>query len=312
MAATATGTVPKRKFGKTDLEVSIIGMGGFHLGAAESEDTATEMVQHALDVGINFFDNAWEYHDGKSEEWMGKALGSRRKDVILMTKVCTHGRSKKVAMQMLEESLRRLRTDHLDVWQIHEVVYDNDPDLIFAPNGGAEALLQAKKDGKVRFVGFTGHKDPAIHLRMLSHGFPFDTVQMPLNPFDATFRSFETHVLPEARRQGLAVFGMKSMGGSGELVKNGGVTPSEALHYAMSLPVTTTISGMESMEVLKQNLEIALNFVPLSDASMNELRNRCRAEAGDGHMELFKTTTMYDGKIGREQHGYPSPEEMPA
>jgi uncharacterized protein len=312
MAAMASGTVPKRKFGKTDLEVSIIGIGGFHLGSAKNGQHATEIVHHALDAGINFLDNAWEYHDGQSEEWMGKALGGRRKEVILMTKVCTHGRNKAVAMEMLEESLRRLRTDHLDVWQVHEVVYDNDPDLIFAPNGAAEALLQAKKDGKVRFVGFTGHKDPSIHLKMLSHGFPFDTIQMPLNPFDATFRSFETHVLPEARRQGLAIFGMKSMGGSGEMIKNGEVTPGEALHYAMSLPVTTTISGIDSMEVLKQNLEIVANFSPLSEDVMNQLRSRCRQGAGDGHLELFKTTTMYDGKIGREQHGYPSAEELPA
>src|SRR5579863_4642678 len=143
------GIVPRRKFGKTDLDVSIIGLGGFHLGAAKSQDEANEIVTHALDHGINFFDNAWEYHDGKSEEWMGKALGGRRKEVILMTKVCTHGRGKKIAMQMLDESLRRLRTDHLDVWQIHEVVYENDPDLIFAPDGSAEALLEAKKQGKV-------------------------------------------------------------------------------------------------------------------------------------------------------------------
>lgn len=312
MASSPIGTVPRRKFGNTDLQVSIIGMGGFHLGATESLDDATEMVQHAIDAGLNFFDNAWEYHDGKSEEWLGKALGRRRKEVILMTKVCTHGRSKNVAMQMLEDSLRRLRTDYLDVWQIHEVVYDNDPDLIFAPNGAAEALLQAKEDGKVRFVGFTGHKDPAIHLKTLSHGFPFDTVQMPLNAFDASFRSFETHVLPEARRQGLAIFGMKSMGGSGEMIKWGGLTPSEALHYAMSLPVTTTISGMNSIETLNQNLEIVSNFSPLSESAMSQLRNRCSNEAGDGHMELFKTTTMYDGKIGREQHGYPSVEELPA
>ncbi len=312
MTAASNSTVSKRKFEKTDLDVSIIGMGGFHIGSAESEDAATEIVHQALDAGINFFDNAWEYHDGQSEAWLGNALQGRRDQVILMTKVCTHGRDKAVAMQMLEGSLRRLRTDHLDVWQIHEVVYDNDPDLIFAPNGAAEALVQAKKDGKVRFVGFTGHKDPSIHLRMLSQGFPFDTVQMPLNAFDATFRSFETHVLPEARRQGLAVFGMKSMGGSGEMIKKGGLTPAEALHYAMSLPVTTTISGINSMEVLKQNLEIVSNFTPLSESQMNELRNRSRRDAADGHMELFKTTTMYDGKIGREQHGYPSIEEMPA
>ncbi|HEX4748952.1 MAG TPA: aldo/keto reductase [Bryobacteraceae bacterium] len=308
----ATGIVPRRKFGKTDLDVSIIGLGGFHLGAAKSQDEANEIVSHALDHGINFFDNAWEYHDGRSEEWMGKALGDRRKEVILMTKVCTHGRGKQVAMQMLEDSLRRLRTDHLDVWQIHEVVYENDPDLIFAPDGSAEALLEAKKQGKVRFIGFTGHKDPSIHLRMLSQGFPFDTVQMPLNAMDGTFRSFEMHVLPEALKQGVAVLGMKSMGGSGELIKWGGVTPAEALHYAMSLPVATTISGINSIEVLRQNLEAAMNFSPLSGARMQELRDRCREEAADGHTELFKTTTMYDGKIGREQHGYPSAEELPA
>lgn len=312
MANPPVGPVPKRRFGKTELEVSIIGLGGFHLGSAKDQDTATEIVQQALDAGINFFDNAWEYHDGQSEEWLGKALANRRKEAILMTKVCTHGRNKTVAMQMLEESLRRLRTDHLDVWQIHEVVYENDPDLIFGPHGAAEALLEAKKQGKVRMVGFTGHKDPAIHLRILSHGFPFDTVQMPLNPFDAGFRSFERHVLPEAQKQGIAVLGMKSMGGSGEMVKEGGVTPAEALRYAMSLPVATTISGINSMEVLKQNLGIVKNFSPMNEAEMEELRNRCLAAAGDGHLELFKTTTMYDGKVGREQHGFPTAEELPA
>ncbi|MBV9611004.1 MAG: aldo/keto reductase, partial [Acidobacteriaceae bacterium] len=169
-----------------------------------------------------------------------------------------------------------------------------------------------KKQGKVRLIGFTGHKDPSIHLKMLAHGFPFDTIQMPLNPFDATFRSFEMHVLPEARKRGMAIFGMKSMGGSGEMVKQGGVTPAEALRYAMSLPVTTTISGIESLEVLKQNLAIAANFSPLAEAEMSALRKRSRALAADGHLELFKTTTMYDGKIGREQHGYPPTEELPA
>ena len=312
MASPVKGSIPRRRLANTDVEVSILGLGGFHLGSAESADAATDIVQHALDAGINFFDNAWEYHEGQSEEWLGKALGGRRNEAVLMTKVCTHGRDKTVAMQMLEESLRRLRTDHLDVWQIHEVVYDNDPDMIFAPNGAAEALAQAKKQGKVRLIGFTGHKDPSIHLRMLSHGFPFDTVQMPLNPFDATFRSFEMHVLPEAQKRGMAVFGMKSMGGSGEMVKQGGVTAAEALRYAMSLPVTTTISGIESMEVLKQNLEILTNFSPMSQTEMAALRSRSRSLAGDGHLELFKTTTMYDGKIGREQHGYPSTEELPA
>jgi predicted aldo/keto reductase-like oxidoreductase len=266
----------------------------------------------AIDSGINFFDNAWDYHDGISEERLGSALHGKRDSVILMTKVCTHGRDKSVAMQMLEESLKRLRTDHLDIWQIHEVIYDNDPELIFRPNGAAEALTQAKKDGKVRFVGFTGHKDPDIHLTMLAHDFPFDTVQMPLNCLDATFRSFEQKVLPEVNRRGMAVLGMKSMGGSGELIKHGVVTPVEALRYAMSLPVGVTISGMESMGVLQQNLEIARGFQPMSASEMQELRHRCRMDASDGRYELFKTTKKYDGAVGRTQHGFPSPSELPA
>ncbi len=312
MAKGAGTSVPKRKLGNSGLEVSILGVGGFHLGSAENQDGAKALVQQALDAGINFFDNAWEYHDGQSEEWLGYGLGNRRKEAVLMTKICTHGRDKKVAMQMLEQSLRRLKTDHLDVWQIHEVIYENDPDLIFKPNGAAEALLEAKKQGKVRLVGFTGHKDPAIHLRMLAHDFPFDTVQMPLNAFDASFRSFEEHVLPEARKRGLAVLGMKSLGGSGEMIKWGGVTVSDALRYAMSLPVATTISGMESSEVLKQNLDIVQNFSPMPEQQMAELRKRCRGEAANAHLELFKTTTKYDGKVGRQQHGYPDAEELPA
>lgn len=312
MAKGASDSIPRRPLGKSGLQVSIIGVGGFHLGSADNQDAARAIVQQSLDAGINFFDNAWEYHDGQSEEWLGAALHGRRDEAVLMTKVCTHGRNKRVAMQMLEESLRRLKTDHLDVWQIHEVVYENDPDLIFKPNGAAEALLEAKQQGKVRLIGFTGHKDPSIHLKMLSHGFPFDTVQMPLNPFDATFRSFEQHVLPEAQKQGLAIFGMKSLGGSGEMVAEGGIKPADGLRYAMSLPVTTTISGMESLEVLKQNLQIAKDFAPMSQEEMAALRKRCRPEAANGHLELFKTTTKYDGKIGREQHGYPDEKELPA
>ncbi len=311
-AAAQTGSVPHRRLGRTGLDVSALGIGGFHLGSAKDQAEATAIVHGAMDAGVNFFDNCWEYHEGVSEERMGIALQGLRKNAILMTKVCTHGRDKKTAMRMLEESLIRLRTDYLDVWQIHEVVYWNDPDLIFAPDGAAEALLQAKKDGKVRFVGFTGHKHPDIHLKMLSHDFPFDTVQMPLNCFDATFRSFETNVLPEAVRRGIAPLGMKSMGGSGEMVKQGSVTAAEALRYAMSLPVATTISGIDSLEVLAQNLAIARNFEPLSAAEMSALRERCRSDAADGRLELFKTTTKYDGDEGRRQHGYPTPKALPA
>ena len=310
--APSNGSIPRRRLGKSDIEVSILGVGGYHIGSAESQDAAKQIVQGALDAGLNFFDNAWEYHDGQSEEWLGAALAGRRKEAVLMTKVCTHGRGKRTAMQQLEESLRRLKTDHLDVWQIHEVIYESDPDLIFAPGGAAEALLDAKKQGKVRLVGFTGHKDPAIHLRMLKHGFPFDTVQMPLNPFDGTFRSFAEQVLPEANRQGIGVLGMKSLGGSGEMVKKGAVTVAEALRYAMSLPVAVTISGINSPQILEQNLAIVRNFQPMSESEMAELRNRCKPEAADGHLELFKTTLKYDGAIGRQQHGYPDVEKLPA
>jgi len=305
------GEIPKKTLGRTGIQVSAIGLGGYHLGSAETDQAANEIVAKALDHGVTFFDNAWEYHDGLSEERMGKALKGKRQQAFVMTKVCTHGRDKKIAMRMLEESLRRLQTDHLDLWQIHEVVYDNDPDLIFAPNGAAEALLDAKQQGKVRFVGFTGHKDPEIHLKMLSHNFPFDTVQMPLNCCDATFRSFETHVLPEANRRGIAALGMKSLGGSGELVRQGAVTPEQGLRYAMSLPVATTISGVDSMEVLDQNLKVAVNFKPLEAAEMQALRDQCRFLASDGRLELFKMTTKYDGKVGREQHHFPTVQELP-
>jgi uncharacterized protein len=304
-------SVPHRPLGKTGALVSCLGVGGYHLGSIQEEKDSTELVARALDAGINFFDNCWEYHDGVSEERLGAALKGKRDKAFVMTKVCTHGRGKDVAMKQLEESLRRLQTDHLDLWQIHEVVYWNDPELIFAPNGVAEALLAAKQQGKVRFVGFTGHKNPAIHLKMLAHDFPFDTVQMPLNALDATFRSFQKQVLPEAQKRGVAVLGMKSLGGSGEIAVNGAVTPEEGLRYAMSLPVATTISGMDSMFVLEQNLRVARGFQPFADQEMAAIRERVRPLAADGRYELFKTTTKYDGKVGREQHHYPPTEKLP-
>jgi aryl-alcohol dehydrogenase-like predicted oxidoreductase len=303
--------VPKRPLGRTGLQVSAMGIGGYHLGSSSSDEEASRIVNEALDAGINFFDNAWEYHDGLSEERVGRALVGKRDRAVLMSKVCTHGREKRVAMRMLEESLTRLQTDHLDIWQIHEVIYENDPELIFAPNGAAEALLEAKQQGKVRFIGFTGHKDPSIHLKMLSHNFPFDTVQMPLNCLDATFRSFESKVLPEVNRRGMAALGMKSLGGSGELVREGAVAVAIGLRYAMSLPVAVTISGIDSVEVLHQNLAVARGFQPMTPAEMQALREQCRFQASDGHMELFKTTKKYDGNLGRTQHGFPSSAELP-
>ena len=309
--AAVTAPVPKKPLGKTGLQVSALGLGGFHLGSTQDPKVAEEIVHRALDAGINFFDNAWEYHNGESETRLGAALQGKRDQAILMTKVCTHGRSKAVAMGMLEDSLRRLRTDHLDIWQIHEVVYFNDPELIFAPGGAAEALLEAKQQGKVRFIGFTGHKDPAIHLAMLQHDFPFDTVQMPLNCLDASFRSFEQQVLPEATRRGIAVLGMKSLGGSGEMVTRGAITAEEGLRYAMSLPVATTISGIDSLGVLEQNLAVARSFQAMAESEMKALRERCRPYSADGRFEKFKTTKFYDGDLGRAQHGFPSAKELP-
>ncbi len=303
---------PKRAMGSTGLQVSILGVGGYHLGTAKTQQEVTEMIAKAMDHGINFFDNAWEYHKGVSEERLGIALKGKRDKAILMTKVCTHGRKKDVAMRMLEESLTRLQTDHLDVWQVHEVVYYNDPEKCYEPDGVLEALTAAKQQGKVRFVGFTGHKNPVIHLDMLNRGYKFDTVQMPINPFDPSFRSFEKNVLPVAVQKGMAVFSMKSMGGSGEAIVHGALTPTEALSYAMSVPgVSVTISGMDSMAVLDQNLAILKDFKPLGEKQMSELREHGK-QFNDGRYELFKSTVKYDGDLGREQHNYPSSMELPA
>ena len=215
-------------------------------------------------------------------------------------------------MRQLHESLKRLKTDYLDLWQIHEVVYDNDPELHFAKDGVVEALEQAKKEGKVRYIGFTGHKDPAIHLKMLSYDYPFDTCQMPLNVFDGTFRSFEQQVLPEVNRRGMGALGMKSMTGEGAPVKKRVISPRDALHYAMSLPVAVTISGVDSLKVLHQNLKVARNFVPLTSTEMQNLRARCAEVAADGRFELYKTSKAFDGPPGRKQHGFASQDELAA
>ena len=305
----STGEIPRRRFGRHGDLVSALGLGGYHVGLVGAERDAIRLIHAAIDGGVTFLDNAWEYHDGKSETRMGKAIRDRRQQVFLMTKVCTHGRDAKTAMRQLEQSLRRLQTDYLDLWQIHECAYDNDPERHFARGGVVEALDRARKEGKVRYVGFTGHKDPEIHLEMLSYKYPFDSCQLPLNGFDATFRSFEQLVLPELMKQGIAVLGMKSFG-AGEAVKHKAVTPAEALRYAMSLPVTTTISGMDSMRVLRQNLKTAQGLRPMTEAQMQAYRKRLAEQAADGRYELYKTTAQHDGPEGREQHGFPSPEEL--
>ena len=302
--------LPQRDFGKTGVKVSILGLGGHALGLVKLESEAIRIVHESLDAGLTFMDNAHEYHDGRSEEWMGKALKGKRDQAFLMTKVCTHGRDAKTGMQQLEDSLRRLQTDRLDLWQVHEVVYENDPDLHFAPGGVIEALDQAKKQGKVRFVGFTGHKHPDIHMKMLARDYPFDAVQLPLNAFDATFRSFEKHVLPELTRRKIAPIAMKSLGGTGQMVKKGAITPEESLRYVLSLPVATLVSGIDSLEVLHQNLRIVRDFKHMTEPEMTALRDRCSKFAADGRFELYKTSAHFEGPPGRQQHGFPAKGEL--
>src|SRR5262245_54872770 len=304
--------IPLRALGRTSVDVTAIGFGGYHLGLMKTDNEAVSLLHESIDAGITFLDNAWEYHAGRSEELMGRAIHDRRDKVFLMTKVCTHGRDRHVAMRQLEDSLRRLKTDYLDLWQVHEVVYDSEPDMHFAEGGVIEALDQARREGKVRFVGFTGHKSPELHLKMLSYDYPFDTCQLPLNCFDATFRSFERQVLPELERRGIAAIGMKSLGGEGDMVRAGAVAAEEALRYVMSLPIATVVSGIDSSVVLRQNLGVARNFTPMSDDEMRRLRERCAALAGDGRFEHFKTTLKYEGPVGRAQHGFPQPNELTA
>jgi predicted aldo/keto reductase-like oxidoreductase len=306
--------IPQRPLGGTGVLVSAIGVGGYHLAMASSEREGIRIVHAAIDAGVTFMDNAWEYHNGKSEQIMGKALTDRRDRVFLMTKVCTHGRDKREAMRQLERSLRRLKTDYLALWQIHECVYYNDPDRHFMRGGVAEALGEARRQGKVRFVGFTGHKDPRIHLAMLAHNYPFDTCQLPLNCFDSLFeeRSFEREVLPELLRRGIAPIGMKSLGGDGRQVKQKVITAEEGLRYSMSLPVATTVSGIDSMKVLRQNLKVAIGFKPMPERQMNALRRRVREQAEDGRFELYKSSAKMDGPIGRKQHGFPDEEQLSA
>jgi predicted aldo/keto reductase-like oxidoreductase len=298
--------IPQRELAP-GVAVAALAFGGYHLGMMKDEAQAIALLRAAIDAGITFLDNAWEYNKHVSEERMGKALaaGKLRDKVFLMTKLCSHGRGADVALQQLEESLRRLRTDRLDLWQIHEVVYDDDPARHYAKGGAVEALDRAKRDGKVRFVGFTGHKHPAIHREMIERGYPFDTVQMPLNVLDPHYRSFERHILPLARQRNIKVLGMKAFC-EGRAVEAGGIDPDDALRYAMSLPgVLTTVTGIDSQHVLDHHLRVADGFTPLDDVELQALRDRYRDRAGDGHLELYKSTAKNDADEGRAQHGFP-------
>jgi aryl-alcohol dehydrogenase-like predicted oxidoreductase len=294
------GDMLYRELGKTGEKVSLIGMGGFHLGKKPlDEKTAGKLIHAGLDRGITFLDNCWDYNSGNSETWMGTALsqGGYRKKAFLMTKI--DGRTKELATRQLDESLRRLRTDHIDLVQHHEVLRFDDPDRIFAEGGAMEALVAAKQAGKLRFIGFTGHKDPHVHLYMLEvaqkKGFHFDTVQMPVNVMDAHFRSFSRLVVPEAVKQGIGVLAMKTMGGGVFPHSGAPVTPIECLHYAMNLPVSVVITGIDNDKVLDQAFEATKTFKPMSPAEVAAILDKTKPYAAEGTYELFKTSAHFDG-----------------
>src|SRR6476661_1108528 len=272
-AQAQTATIPKRPLGRTGEKVSMVGLGGYHLGMQKDEQESIRIIRAALDSGINFLDNSWDYNNGQSEIRMGKALrdGYRQK-AFLMTKI--DGRTRQAAAQQLEESLHRLQTDHIDLLQFHEVIRDTDPDRIFAKGGGMEAVIEAKKQGKVRYIGFTGHKSPEIHLKMLNtafaHDFTFDAVQMPLNVMDAHYDSFEKKVLPVLVKHNIGVLGMKPMGDA-IILRSKAATPVECLHYAMSLPTSVVITGCESMNILQQALDAARSFKQMSQEEVAQL-----------------------------------------
>lgn len=293
---TRRGEMIYRTLGRTGEKVSAIGLGGHHIGRQKDEQDSIKIIHSAIDRGINFMDNSWDYHNGGSEIRMGKALqGGYRQKVFLMTKI--DGRTKQSAAAQINESLQRLQTDHVDLMQFHENIRLEDPDRIFAANGALEAMLEAKKAGKVRYIGFTGHKDPLVHLRMLeiaaSNGFRFDAVQMPLNVMDAHFRSFEQKVLPTLVNQGIGVLGMKSMGDQ-IILKSNTVKPIECLHYAMNLPTSTVITGIDSLQILDQAFEAVRTFQPMSQQQVSALLARTANAAAKGQYELFKTSNQFD------------------
>jgi len=293
--------VPMRALGKTGEKVSLLALGGHHSTRAKEEKDSLRLIQRAVHEGITFLDNAWDYHDGRAEERMGKALeeGKLRDKVFLMTKVC--GRTAKEAQSNLEDSLRRLRTDHIDLWQFHEINYEKDPDRVFAQEGAIEVALKAKEQGKVRYIGFTGHRNPDVHLKMLDKPYDWATVQMPLNVLDGTFRSFQKNVLQKLVERGVGAIAMKSLGGNGGVVSNVKVPVEKALSYVFSLPISALVSGMENEQVLEQNLRIVKSFKAMNAEALAALENEYKAAASDGRYEGFKTTKNYDGPVHQKQ-----------
>lgn len=296
-ATTISSDMPYRVLGRTGERVSAIGLGGWHLGLKHVEEPLSiQIIRTAIDHGITFLDNSWDYNEGKSELRMGKALkGSYREKVFLMTKI--DGRSKKEAVRQLDESLRRLQTDRIDLVQHHEILRYEDPHRIFDEDGANAALVEAREAGKLRYIGFTGHKDPHIHLHMLEvareTGFTFDAAQMPLNVMDAHYRSFAKLVLPELVKQEIGVLGMKPMA-NGIILKSKTVTATECLHYALNLPTSVVITGCDSMKILEQALEAARTFRPMGKAEVQALLKKTAKAASKGEFELFKTTSIFD------------------
>jgi aryl-alcohol dehydrogenase-like predicted oxidoreductase len=295
-ASTTSAEMPTRMLGKTGVRVSRLGLGGAHIGKQSDEAESIRIIRTAVDRGVTFLDNAWDYNGGKSEERMGKALrdGYRQK-AFLMTKL--DGRTQASAADQLDQSLRRLQTDMIDLVQVHEVIRFDDPDRVFAPGGAIEALVAGKKAGKLRFIGFTGHKDPEIHLAMLAaadrHGFAFDTIQMPLNVMDAHYRSFEKKVLPVAVQKGMGILHMKPLGG-GFILESKTATAAECLRYAMNLPTSVMITGCDSMPVLDQAIDAAIHFTPMTNGEVEALLDRTRDAAAKGEYERFKTSQYFD------------------
>ena len=294
-----TGTLPKRLLGRTGERVSCIGMGGFHIGKLADAAAATRLIHAAIDRGITFMDNSWDYNEGRSEEWMGQALQGQRDRVFLMTKV--DGRDKRTAMLQLEESLRRLRTDHVDLWQFHEIIRSNDPHRIMAVDGAYQAALDAQRAGKIRFIGFTGHKSPEIHLDMLrvaaAHDWTPDTVQMPVNILDPHYSSFIDRVLPVLTEHNIGVLAMKTFGDHYVLdavMKAKAATPAEMLRYSLSLPTSVVITGIDSMEILDQAVAAATGFTPMTSAEMADILARTRGIDPSGVHQPMKTTNEFD------------------
>ncbi|VTR94164.1 aldo keto reductase : Aldo/keto reductase OS=Nostoc sp. PCC 7107 GN=Nos7107_1307 PE=4 SV=1: Aldo_ket_red [Gemmata massiliana] len=294
---TRRGDMLYRQLGSTKEDVSAVGLGGHHIGRQKDEKDSIAIIRAAIGAGITFMDNCWDYHDGGSEIRMGKALkDGYRKKVFLMTKI--DGRTKKAAADQINESLKRLQTDVIDLVQHHEIIRMEDPNRIFVAGGAQEAVEAAKKAGKIRYIGFTGHKDPLVHLRMLEvakeHGFKFDTAQMPLNVLDAHFRSFEKQVVPVLLKEGVGVLGMKALG-DGLVLKSKTATPVECLQYALSLPTSVVITGIDSMAILKQALDVAKTFKPLTKKETTDLLAKTKQAAMKGEFERFKTTNAFDG-----------------